>query len=343
MKLAINGFGRIGRPALRRILDKHPNIEIVAINDLTDPPTLAHLLRHDSTYGRYDKEVKVDGNNLIVDGRAERGSSQAELGGKTIKILAEKDPANLPWKELEIDVVLECTGLFTKLEGAQKHITAGAKKVVISAPCDGDGIPTYLLGVNADNYKGEAIISMGSCTTNCLAPIVKILNDNFTIEKGFMTTVHSYTNDQRILDLPHKDLRRARAAGQNIIPTSTGAAKALGQCIPEIAGKLDGLAMRVPTPTVSITDFVCLVKKSATAQEINKLFTDAQMGDLKNILATSSEPLVSMDFKGNSNSSIVDLALTMSKENLIKVISWYDNEWGYACRLAEIADYIAMR
>jgi len=337
-KIAINGFGRIGRPVLKILLNKHPHAEIVAINDLTDPTTLAHLLRHDSTYGNYDKEVKVDGNNLIVDGPPSlNGSGEAS---KTIKILAEKDPANLPWKELEIDVVLECTGLFTKLEGAQKHIDAGAKKVVISAPCDGDDIPTYLLGVNADKYQGEAIISMGSCTTNCLAPIVKILNDNFTIEKGFMTTVHSYTNDQRILDLSHKDLRRARAAGQNIIPTSTGAAKALGKCIPEIIGKLDGLAMRVPTPTVSITDFVCLTKKSATAEEINKLFTDAEAGDLKNILATSSEPLVSMDFKGNSNSSIVDLALTMSKDNLIKVVSWYDNEWGYACRLAEMGEYI---
>ena len=340
-KIAINGFGRIGRPTLRRILDKHPSVEVVAINDLTDALTLAHLLQYDSTYGHYDKIVKVEGNNLIIDGRAERGSSQAKLGGKTIKILAEKDPANLPWKELGVDVVLECTGLFTKLEGAQKHITAGAKKVILSAPSDSPEIPTYLLGVNADKYKVETIISMGSCTTNCLAPIVKILNDNFIIEKGFMTTVHSYTNDQRILDLPHKDLRRARAAGQNIIPTSTGAAKALGKCIPEIDGKLDGFAMRVPTPTVSITDFVCLTKKSATAEEINKLFTDAEAGALKNILATSSEPLVSMDFKGNSNSSIVDLALTMSKGNLIKVISWYDNEWGYACRLAEMGEFVS--
>jgi len=328
IKIAINGFGRIGRPALRRLLDKHPNVEVVVINDLTDTPTLAHLLQYDSTYGRYDKTVKVEANNLIVDDR-------------TIKILTEKDPANLPWAKLGIDVVLECTGLFTKLEGAQKHITAGAKKVVISAPCDGDDIPIYLLGVNADKYQGEAIISMGSCTTNCLAPIVKILNDALGIEKGFMTTVHSYTNDQRILDLPHKDLRRARAAGQNIIPTTTGAAKALGKCIPEIEGKLDGFAMRVPTPTVSITDFVCSVKKSATTEEINKLFTDAEAGALKNILATSSEPLVSMDFKGNSNSSIVDLALTMSKDNLIKVISWYDNEFGYACRLAEMGEWVS--
>jgi len=328
IKIAINGFGRIGRPVLRRILDKHPNIKIVAINDLTDTPTLAHLLRYDSTYGRYDKTVKIDGQNLIVD-------------GKTIKILAEKEPANLPWKDLGIDVVLECTGLFTKLEGAQKHITAGAKKVVLSAPSDSSEIPTYLLGINADQYKNEPIISMGSCTTNCLAPVVKILNDALEIESGFMTTIHSYTNDQRILDLPHKDLRRARAAAQNIIPTTTGAAKTLGKCIPAIAGKLDGLAMRVPTPTVSITDFVCLVKKTATAKEINKLFTEAESGFLKNILATSDEQLVSMDFKGNPNSSIVDLPLTMAKDSLVKVISWYDNEWGYSCRLAEMGEYIA--
>ncbi len=330
IKLAINGFGRIGRPSLRRILDKHPNIEVVAINDLTDTPTLAHLLRYDSTYGRYDKEVKAEGNNLIVN-------------GKTIKILAEKDPANLPWKDLGIDVVLECTGFFTKMEDAKKHIDAGAKKVIISAPCEGDNVPTYLLGVNADKYQGEAIISMGSCTTNCLAPIVKILNDAYGIESGFMTTVHSYTNDQRILDLPHKDLRRARAAGQNIIPTTTGAAKTVAECIPELEGKLDGLAMRVPTPVVSITDFVCTVLRPTNVEEVNKLFSDVAQGALKNILAVSSEPLVSLDFKGNTNSSIVDLPLTMVKENLIKVIAWYDNEWGYACRLAEMAEHIAKK
>jgi glyceraldehyde 3-phosphate dehydrogenase len=327
IKIAINGFGRIGRPVLRRLLEKHPNVEVVAINDLTDAPTLAHLLKYDSTYGRFDKDVKVEGDNLVV-------------GNQAIKIFAKKDPSELPWKDLGVDVVLECSGVFTKMDGAKKHIEAGAKKVIISAPCDSPDIPTYLLGVNADKYQGESVISMGSCTTNCLAPIVKILNDNLTIEKGFMTTVHSYTNDQRILDLPHKDLRRARAAAQNIIPTSTGAAKALGKCIPEIEGKLDGLAMRVPTPTVSITDFVCEVKNPADIKTINKFFTDAEKENLKDILATTNEPLVSMDFKGDSHSSIVDLSLTMVKDNLIKVISWYDNEWGYSCRLAEMSEWV---
>lgn len=327
LKLAINGFGRIGRPALRRILDNHPNIEIAAINDLTDAPTLAHLLKYDTNYGRYDKEVKAEKDSLIVD-------------GKKIKVLAQKDPAKLPWKDLEIDVVLECTGLFTKYEDAKKHIDAGAKKVVLSAPSDSKEIPTYLLGVNANKYQDENIISMGSCTTNCLAPIVKILNDECGIENGFMTTVHSYTNDQRILDLPHKDLRRARAAAQNIIPTTTGAAKTVAKCIPELEGKLDGHALRVPTAVVSITDFVCVVKKSASVDKINDLFKDKAKGELKGILDISEEPLVSMDFKGNAHSSIVDLPLTMVEGNLVKVISWYDNEWGYACRLAEMAEYI---
>jgi len=327
IKIAINGFGRIGRPTFRRILDNHPNIEIVAINDLTDAPTLAHLLKYDSLYGRYSKEIKAEKDVLIVD-------------GKKIKIFAEKEPGKLPWKDLAIDVVLECTGLFTKLEDAKKHLAAGAKKVILSAPTDSKEIPTYLLGVNAGKYQGENIISMGSCTTNCLAPVVKVLNDTYRIEYGFMTTVHSYTNDQRILDLPHKDLRRSRAAAVNIIPTTTGAAKTVAKCIPELEGKLDGLALRVPTPTVSITDFVCTVKKSATVEQINNLFKEKAAGELKDILSVSEEPLVSMDFKGNSNSSIVDLPLTMVKENLVKVISWYDNEWGYACRLTEMAEYI---
>lgn len=328
IKLAINGFGRIGRPVLRRILDKHPDIEIVAINDLTDSLTLAHLLKYDSLYGRYDKEVKTEKDSFIID-------------GKSIKILAEKDPTNLPWSYLDVDVVLECTGFFTKIEDAQKHLDAGAKKVILSAPSDSPEIPTYLLGVNAQNYKGEKIISMGSCTTNCLAPVVKILNDALGIDSGFMTTIHSYTNDQKILDLPHKDLRRARAAAQNIIPTSTGAAKTVAKCLPEIEGKLDGLSMRVPTATVSITDFVCVVKKGTDKEKINELFSRAAEGKLKGILGVSDEPLVSMDFKGDSRSSIVDLPLTMVKENLVKVISWYDNEWGYACRLAEMTEYVA--
>src|SRR3989339_1143368 len=340
-KIAINGFGRIGRPTLRRILDKHPSVEVVAINDLTDALTLAHLLQYDSTYGHYDKIVKVEGNNLIIDGRAERGSSQAKLGGKTIKILAEKDPANLPWKELGVDVVLECTGLFTKLEGAQKHITAGAKKVILSAPSDSPEIPTYLLGVNADKYKVETIISMGSCTTNCLAPIVKILNDNFIIEKGFMTTVHSYTNDQRILDLPHKDLRRARSAGQNIIPTSTGAAKSIGKIIPELSGKLDGISVRVPTPTVSLLDLIIEVKNTVTKEEVSEAFKKAEKeNNFKGILRTDENKLVSCDYIGDSYSAIVDLSETMVNGNMIKVIAWYDNEWAYSCRLAEFCEFV---
>ena len=329
MKIAINGFGRIGRPTLRRIFDNHPKIEVVAINDLTDAPTLAHLLKYDTSYGRYNQEIKAEKDALVVD-------------GKKIKIFAEKDPAVLPWKDLGIDVVLECSGVFTKYDDAKKHLEAGAKKVVISAPCDSPEIPTYLLGVNEKDYHDENIISMGSCTTNCLAPIVKILNDEYGVEYGFMTTVHSYTNDQRILDLPHKDLRRARAAAQNIIPTTTGAAKTVAKCIPELEGKLDGYALRVPTPVVSITDFVCTVKKNpADTEEINSLFEKKANGELKGILDVSDEPLVSMDFKGNSHSSIVDLPLTMVKENLVKVVSWYDNEWGYACRLAEMAEYIS--
>jgi glyceraldehyde 3-phosphate dehydrogenase len=327
IKVAINGFGRIGRPTLRRILDNHPNLEIVAINDLTDASTLAHLLKYDSLYGRYGREVTAGKDALIID-------------GKSIEILGGKEPANLPWEDLEIDVVLECSGVFTKIDDATKHLKAGAKKVIISAPSDSEEIPTYLLGVNADKYQDEKIISMGSCTTNCLAPIVKILHDALGIENGFMTTVHSYTNDQRILDLPHNDLRRARAAAQNIVPTTTGAAKTVAKTIPELIDKLDGLAMRVPTPIVSITDFVCTVKKSAGVSEINNLFKEKADGELKGILAVSEEPLVSMDFKGDSNSSIVDLPLTMVKDNLVKVISWYDNEWGYACRLAEMTEYI---
>ncbi len=329
MRIAINGFGRIGRPVLRRILDNHPNIEVAGINDLTDAPTLAHLLKYDSLYGRYQREIKAEKDAIIID-------------GKRIKIMTEKDPANLPWNDLKIDVVLECSGVFTEYDGAKKHLDAGAKKVIISAPCDSDNIPTYLLGVNADKYdkNKDHIISMGSCTTNCLAPVVKILNDAYGVEKGFMTTVHSYTNDQRILDLPHKDLRRARAAGQNIIPTTTGAAKTVAKTIPELIGKLDGLAMRVPTPTVSITDFVCVLREPVSAEEINELFKKKASGELKGILDVCQEELVSMDFKGNSNSSIVDLPLTMANENLAKVVSWYDNEWGYACRLAEMAEYV---
>ncbi len=251
IKIAINGFGRIGRPTLRRIVENHPDLEVAAINDLTDPKTLAHLLKYDSSYGIYQKEVKATENSLII-------------GGKEFKILAEKDPLKLPWKDLKVDIVLECTGRFRDFEGAKKHIIAGAKKVIISAPSkDPDKIPSFVLGVNEKEYDSQKydIIDMGSCTTNCLAPVAKVLNDNFKIIRGFMTTCHSYTNDQRILDLPHRDLRRARAAALNIIPTTTGAAKAIGKVMPELEGKLGGIAFRVPTPTVSIIDLICLVKK----------------------------------------------------------------------------------
>ena len=331
IKIAINGFGRIGRPTFRRILDNHPNLEVVAINDLTDPKTLAHLLKYDSLYGIYQREVKFGENSLIVD-------------GKEFRIFAEKEPAKLPWKELKVDVVLECTGLFTSFEGAKKHLEAGAKKVIISAP--GEGTPSFVLGVNEEKYdpKKDDVVDMGSCTTNCLAPVVKVLHQNFEIIRGFMTTVHAYTNDQRILDLPHKDLRRARAAALNIIPTTTGAAKAIGKVIPELEGKLDGMAMRVPTPTVSVLDLICLVKRDTTKEEVNKIFKEASKSrELKGILRVEENPLVSNDFKGDPYSAIVDALSTMVKNNLIKVVAWYDNEFAYACRLAEFAEYVGKK
>jgi len=327
-KIAINGFGRIGRPALKIALE-NPNLEIVAVNDLTDTKTLAHLLKYDSNYGTYEKEVSYDEEHIIVN-------------NKKIKVFAQKDPELLPWKDLGVDVVLECTGFFRDKEGAEKHLKAGAKKVIISAPAKSEEINTFVLGVNEEKYNSEKddIISNASCTTNCLAPVVKILNDNLGIEKGFMTTVHSYTNDQKILDLPHKDLRRGRAAAMSIIPTTTGAAKAVIKTIPELKGKLDGMAMRVPTPTVSIIDFVTMVKKSTSVDEVNNLFKKAAENNLKNILAVSEEELVSMDFKGNKFSSIVDLPLTMINENLVKVCAWYDNEYGYTCRLVEMGEFV---
>ncbi|MDD3487481.1 MAG: type I glyceraldehyde-3-phosphate dehydrogenase [Candidatus Moranbacteria bacterium] len=322
-KIAINGFGRIGRPALKIALEKD-DLEMIAINDLTDEKTLAHLLKHDSSYGTYFKEVKASEGKLVVD-------------GKEIQIFREPDPTRLPWKDLGVDVVLECSGIFTDREGAGKHIEAGARKVVLSAPPKGDDIPVYLIGVNEDELNpGDDIISNGSCTTNCLAPMIKVLDDKFGVEKGFMTTVHSYTNDQRILDLPHKDLRRARSAGQNIIPTTTGAAKTVGKVIKNLAGNLNGIAMRVPTPVVSATDFVCTLKKETTAEEINAAYREAAESYLKNILTVSDDELVSMDFKGNPSSAIVDLPLTMAQGNLAKVVGWYDNEWGYANRLVEM-------
>ncbi|MBW6440643.1 type I glyceraldehyde-3-phosphate dehydrogenase [Patescibacteria group bacterium] len=328
-KIAINGFGRIGRPALKVILDKHPNLEVVAVNDLTDTKTLAHLLQYDSNYGKYEKEVSFNEEHIIVD-------------GKKIKVFAQKDPELLPWKELEVDVVLECTGFFTTVEGSEKHLKAGAKKVVISAPCKGGNIKTLILGVNEFDYDSskDNIVSNGSCTTNCLAPVVKVLNDNLGIEKGFMTTVHSYTNDQRILDLPHKDLRRARAAAISIIPTTTGAAVAATEAIPELNGKLDGMAMRVPTSTVSIVDFTAVVKRDTTVEEVNALFQKASDEDTLGVINVTIEPLVSVDYKGNSFSSIVDLPLTKVDGNLVKVLAWYDNEFGYTNRFVEMAEFV---
>lgn len=327
-KIAINGFGRIGRPALKVALE-NSNLEVVAINDLTDTKTLAHLLKYDSNYGIYEKDVSYDEEHIIID-------------GKKIKVFAQRDPELLPWKDLEVDVVLECTGFFRNKDGAEKHLKAGAKKVIISAPPKGEGIHSFVLGVNEEKYNPEKdnLISNASCTTNCLAPVVKVLNDNLGIERGVMTTIHSYTNDQKILDLPHQDLRRGRAAAMSIIPTTTGAAKAVIQTIPELEGKLDGMAMRVPTSVVSIVDFVATVKKSTTIEEVNDLFKSAAKNNLKNILAVSEEPLVSVDFKMNRNSSIVDLPLTMVNENLIKICSWYDNEFGYTCRLVEMAEFV---
>jgi len=335
IKIAINGFGRIGRPAFRRILDNHPNLEVAAINDLADSKTLSHLFKYDSVYGVYKKPVKFNEKALLLDGTK---------NGKQIRVFAETDPSKLPWRDLGVDVVLECTGNFTDYEGSSKHIAAGAKKVIISAPSKNpEKIPSYVLGVNEENFdaKNDVIIDMGSCTTNCLAPVAKVLQENFGIARGFMTTCHSYTNDQRILDLPHKDLRRARAAALNIIPTTTGAAKAIGNVIPELKGKLDGIAFRVPTPAVSVLDLICVIEKETTAEEINYTFKKAsQKKELKGILGIEDAPLVSSDFIGNSFSAVVDAGLTMAQDNLVKVVAWYDNEWAYACRLAEFAEFV---
>jgi glyceraldehyde 3-phosphate dehydrogenase len=333
IKVAINGFGRIGRQVFKHIETNHPDLEIVAINDLTDNSTLAHLLKYDSNYGKYGKEISSTENAIIV-------------GGKEFLALAEKDPENLPWAKLGVDIVLECTGFCTDKAGAAKHITAGAKKVIISAPAKEKEVPGFILGVNSDtlDISKTDIMDMGSCTTNCLAPIAKVLNDEFGIVKGFMTTVHSYTNDQRLMDLPHKDLRRSRAAALNMIPTSTGAAKAIGKMIPELNGKLDGISIRVPTPTVSVLDLVVEVKKNTTKEEVIKVFEKAaSMENFKGILRVEKDPLVSMDFKGDTYSSILDADETMVKDNMIKVMGWYDNEWGYSCRLAEFVEFVGKK
>ena len=327
-RVAINGFGRIGRLVFKAGM-KNKKINFVAVNDLTDAKTLAYLLKYDSVHGILDTDIKAKGNSIIVD-------------GKEIKIFSEKEPENLPWKNLKIDVVVESTGIFITKEGAEKHLKAGAKKVLISAPTKGDNpIKTIVIGVNEKDYdkKKDNIVSLASCTTNCLAPIVKVLNDNFGVEKGFMTTVHAYTNDQNILDLPHKDLRRARAANLSIIPTTTGAAKSVAETIPALKGKLDGMAMRVPVADGSITDFVAVLKKEATAEEINRIFKSAAEKSLKGILQYTEEPIVSIDVVGNPHSAIFDAELTKTSGKLVKVVAWYDNEWGYSNRMV---DFIKM-
>jgi glyceraldehyde 3-phosphate dehydrogenase len=331
VKIGINGFGRIGRNVFRAALN-NSEVEVVAVNDLTDANMLAHLLKYDSVHGRLNADVKVDGDNLVVD-------------GKTIKVTAERDPAKLTWGELGVEVVVESTGFFTKRADAAKHLEAGAKKVIISAPASDEDI-TIVMGVNEDKYDAAShnVISNASCTTNCLAPFAKVLNDKFGIKRGMMTTVHSYTNDQQILDLPHKDYRRARAAAENIIPTTTGAAKAVSLVLPELKGKLNGGAMRVPTPNVSLVDLVAELDKDVTAEEVNAAFKEAAEGELKGILGYSEEPLVSGDYNGNPDSSTIDALSTMVMEgNMVKVISWYDNESGYSHRVVDLAKYIAAK
>ncbi|MGC8995919.1 MAG: type I glyceraldehyde-3-phosphate dehydrogenase [Thermoplasmata archaeon] len=328
LRVAINGFGRIGRLTFR-IAMGHPNIDIVAINDLVESKQLAHLLKYDSNYGILNAEV-VAGDNYIL------------VNGKKILTFTEKDPSKLPWKDLNIDVVIESTGVFTDGTKASAHLQAGAKKVIISAPAKNEDI-TIVMGVNEDKYdpSKHRIISNGSCTTNCITPLVKIINDEFGIEKSYMNTVHSITMDQRLQDAPHKDFRRMRAAGQSIIPTTTGASKSVEVVIPEMKGKFHALSMRVPTATVSIVDFVALVKRSTTKEEVNKIFEKWAKGRMKGILQVVYEPLVSIDFKGNPHSSIVDAELTdVIGENLIRVIAWYDNEYGYSCRLVDLMEYI---
>jgi len=332
IKLAINGFGRIGRPTFKKLIE-NKNIEVKAINDLTDTKTLAHLLKYDSVYGIYNKQVDYTKKGIKV-------------AGKTYPVLAEKDPTKLPWKKLGVDVVLECTGFFADFQGAKKHLRAGAKKVIVSAPCKDVEVPAYILGVNEEKYNPgkEHVLSMGSCTTNALVPVVKVINDNFEIEKALMTTIHSYTSTQKIVDGPHKDLRRGRAAAVNIVPTTTGAAISVIRVLPELKGKLDGIAVRVPSIDVSLIDFVAQVKKQTTIEKVNKIFKQVSQKKLKGILSVEDEPLVSTDFIGNPYSAIIDSQMTrVEDKNLVKILAWYDNEWGYACRLAEFAEYIGKK
>jgi glyceraldehyde 3-phosphate dehydrogenase len=346
VKVGINGFGRIGRQVLKAIGDLYPGtLEVVAFNDIGDLKTMAHLLKYDSNYGRFDKSVSVGENELIID-------------GKSVRVFKESDPSMIPWKDLGVEIVIESTGLFTIksdgvnkkgkfVKGAENHIThGGANKVIISAPAQGEDL-TIVLGVNDDQYDPEThhVISNASCTTNCLAPAAKVVHDNFVIKRAFMTTIHAYTNDQKILDLPHSDLRRARAAAMSIIPTTTGAAKAIKLVIPDLAGKFDGYALRVPTSTVSVVDFTAELEKETTTEELHQAFKDAAAGPMKGILQAVEEPLVSIDFKGDPHSSSVDLPFTMvlgkDKSNFIKVVTWYDNEWGYSVRTADLAAMMA--
>ncbi|HEX6817150.1 MAG TPA: type I glyceraldehyde-3-phosphate dehydrogenase [Ktedonobacterales bacterium] len=333
IKVGINGFGRIGRQSLKAMLERYPNaLEVVAVNDITDTETNAHLFRYDSTYGRYHGTVEVVDNDIVID-------------GKRIQVFQHRDPGQIPWGDVGAQIVVESTGLFTDADKARAHLHDSVKKVIISAPAKGEDI-TIVLGVNQEKYDPakDNIISNASCTTNCLAPTAKVINDTFGIEKGLMTTVHSYTNDQRILDVVHKDLRRARAAGLNIIPTTTGAARALALVIPELKGKFDGFSLRVPTATVSVVDFVALLNKPASKESVNEAFQQAAAGTLKGILDYTDLPLVSSDFRGDSHSSIVDAQSTMMVgDNFLKVIAWYDNEWGYSCRVADLTNFVGER
>ncbi len=325
-KIAINGFGRIGRMCFRSLI-QNENIEIVAINDLTDVPTLAHLLKYDSVHGRFALKVEATADSIVVNGHA-------------IRIYAQKDPAQLPWGELNVDVVIESTGFFTDKDSAHKHIEAGAKKVIISAPASG-GVKTIVLGVNEDTISSEdTILSNASCTTNCLAPMAKVLHEKFGIEKGYITTIHAYTADQRLQDAPHKDLRRARAAALSMVPTSTGAAKAVGEVLPELKGKLDGVAVRVPTPDGSLTDLVAILKRDVTKEEVNAAMKEASQNAMKGILEYCTDPIVSIDVVGNLHSCIFDADLTSVNGNLVKVMGWYDNEAGYSQRVCDLVSKI---
>ncbi|HEU4806885.1 MAG TPA: type I glyceraldehyde-3-phosphate dehydrogenase [Homoserinimonas sp.] len=331
VKIGINGFGRIGRNYFRAALAKGSDLEIVAVNDLTDNKTLAHLLKYDSVTGRLAADVELDGDQIVVDGKA-------------IKVLEDRDPANLPWGDLGVDIVIESTGFFTKAADARKHIDAGAKKVLISAPASGEDA-TFVMGVNHESYDpaNHHIISNASCTTNCLAPLAKVFNDNFGIERGLMTTIHAYTADQNLQDGPHKDLRRARAAAINIVPTSTGAAKAIGLVMPELVGKLDGFALRVPVPTGSITDLTVTATRAASADEIKAAYRDAANGYLKGILKYTEDEIVSSDIVSDPHSSIFDSGLLRVIGDQVKLSSWYDNEWGYSNRLVDLTEYVADR